>query len=150
MTNQASPVSQGQSEVTEVEVTTFEDAEVTPGYETPMSSNTTKLSAIESTHSIIEFLRRPVLMQDVELKPTDITTMKDTPFDGEIQKEVLKANFPFDLAKAGGKAEKLNRFEYFKTDIVVKITINANNMTSGRFWLTYAPIDAFISTELLI
>lgn len=150
MTNQASPVSQGQSEVTEVEVTTFEDAEVTPGYETPMSSNTTKLSAIESTHSIIEFLRRPVLMQDVELKPTDITTMKDTPFDGEVQKEVLKANFPFDLAKTGGKAEKLNRFEYFKTDIVVKITINANNMTSGRFWLTYAPIDAFISEEFKI
>lgn len=147
MTNQASPMTNGESEVTRVEVTTFEDAEVTPGYETPMSSNTTKLTAVESTHSIVEFLRRPVLMKEVEAKPGDITTMKDTPHDGEMQVPVLTADFPFDLAKMGGKSEKISRFEYFKTDIVVKITINANNMTSGRFWLTYAPIDSFIDSH---
>ncbi|UXD79994.1 putative structural polyprotein [Linepithema humile picorna-like virus 3] len=124
---------------------------MTPGYEMPMRNTQDQLTTVESNHSIIEFLRRPHLMNDLSLKDSNIKPLnqlvRSTNF---LQSPIFVYNLPWNLARLGGKDRKLQNFEYFKADVVVKVTINANNMTSGRFWLCYAPIDTLIDKSYQI
>jgi hypothetical protein len=141
VTNTSFPESAGET-VTSQEVTTFEDATLAPGYEYPMPAQVSDIGSIDATHTIVQFLKRPVLMYDQVI--TTVTPLTPLPTTSGTQKPVFSFNLPWDLVKLGGKSLKVQNFEYFKADVKIKITINANNMTAGRFYLTYAPYDQFI------
>ncbi|UQS94387.1 MAG: structural polyprotein [Corattcep virus 1] len=85
-------------------------------------------------------------MLDDYLHNDEITPLTEIRADRIQQNPIFRFSLPFDLIKLGGKDQKIARFEYLKADVVIKLMLNANNMTSGRFWLCYAPIDALVST----
>ncbi|QBL75905.1 putative structural polyprotein [Solenopsis invicta virus 13] len=144
-TNQANPGSSETHNIQDVEITTFEDAQMTPGFEIPMANTSDQLEKVESNHSIVEFLRRPHLMMDKSLKNAEMQPLNALVRSFNfLQKPIIAYDLPWSLAAMGGKDRKLQNFEYFRADVVIKVTINANNMTSGRFWLCYAPVDSLV------
>nr|QKW94211.1 structural polyprotein [PNG bee virus 8] len=116
-----------------------------------MKVNDNLISDIEDTHSIVQFLARPVLIYDQDFKNSQLAPLNNFVITAnDAQKPVFNLSLPWDVLKYGGKDCKVQKFEYFRADVKIKITINANNMTSGRFWLTYAPIDALIDSPYKI
>lgn len=141
VSNTTFPVSSTESVETQ-QITTFEDATSAIGFEYPNKANVSDLQHIDTNHTILQFLQRPVLMFDSVITTT--TPLIQIPTKAASQVPVFSFSLPGDLLKLGFKAEKVSKFEYFKADIRIKVTINANNMTAGRFFLTYAPYDNLI------
>jgi len=116
-----------------------------------MAQNTAATGNMDDTHSIIQFLERPVRLAQFELTTAtgdDSVALK--PFITDVknpQPYVNKWSLPSDIIKVGGKAEKLVNFKYFKADVNIKLVLNANPFVAGRLFLTYSPYEDKISKQ---
>lgn len=50
---------------------------------------------------------------------------------------ILSLELPKKLFETGGKLEKVNNFEWFKANFVIRLVINANPFVAGRLYLSY-------------
>lgn len=116
-----------------------------------MAQDTSSARKMDDTHSIIQFLQRPVLIDNIEIvagttgddnKPLKryVTDMTNT------QPFVKEWTLPSAVLKAGGKAQKLANFKYLRCDVKVKIVLNANPFIGGRLYLAYSPYDDKVAT----
>lgn len=132
------PETAEQENVETIQITTFEDAQPV-AVEAPHKFIDHNIFP-EDNQSIIQFLERPVLVHsDVfnSVKPVEtfVQVSENIP--------IVNLSFPSTLFDEGEKSRKLDNFAYFKANIKIKLTINANNMTNGSFYMTYVPLHNF-------
>lgn len=122
--------------------TAFNDAAAVLNDES--ASSTTQLERFDELRSIIAFLERPTVLWQSRIDSSspvlkELQSFADPP---AVSQTPLKTfTFPYDLMKVGGKAEKIMNFEWFKTDVKLRILINANPFIAGRLYITYSPMD---------
>lgn len=127
--------------------TAFNDAAAVMNDES--TGSVSQLERFSELQSILAFLERPTVIWQsridstaVPLVPVGASTAPAT-----LSQTPLKTfTFPSDLMKVGGKLDKIRNFEWFKTDVKLRILINANPFVAGRLYITYAPLDADIYT----
>nr|QJI52175.1 MAG: CRPV capsid superfamily protein [Dicistroviridae sp.] len=111
-----------------------------------MAQDTSSARDMDDTHSIIQFLQRPVLIDNIEIiagttadnnKPLTRYVLDQQNRQPIVQSWVL----PSTVLKSGGKNQKLANFKYLRCDIKVKIVLNANPFIAGRLYLAYSPYD---------
>uniref|UniRef100_A0AAT9JFP2 Structural polyprotein n=1 Tax=Periplaneta americana dicistrovirus TaxID=3032227 RepID=A0AAT9JFP2_9VIRU len=135
-TNTSYPVTSDAPGIETIQVTKFEDAEPAVAY-VPPNLNHENLFP-ETNQTLVDFLERPELIASTTI--TNPVVIEDFPTDN-YNPPIFSISFPTALIHAGNKLQKLANFTYFKADIKVKLTLSANNMTSGRLFLCYSPID---------
>nr|AXA52580.1 putative capsid [Linepithema humile virus 1] len=100
---------------------------------------------MDDTHSIVQFLERPVQIDHFSVSATDGDQVrplkKIISVRAQPQPYVRKYSFPSKVIQMGGKADKMENFKYFKANIRVKVVLNANPFVAGRFYLTYSPYE---------
>lgn len=109
-----------------------------------MAQNASNAGSMDNTHSIIQFLQRPVSLGTLELDAgsvQDVAVPLKQFMTNDPQKPAWKCLLPGALLKAGGKDLKVANFEYFRADIKIKVVLNTNPFVGGRFYLTYAPYE---------
>nr|ACD01404.1 structural polyprotein [Israeli acute paralysis virus] len=133
------------------EITTFHDVETPNRIDTPMAQDTSSARNMDDTHSIIQFLQRPVLIDNIEII-AGTTADANKPLSRYVldqqnsQKYVRSWTLPSTVLKAGGKAQKLANFKYLRCDVQVKLVLNANPFVAGRMYLAYSPYDDKVDT----
>lgn len=134
-----------ENSIEEKEVTTFHDVETPNRFTTPMAQDNSGAGKMDDTHSIIQFLQRPVRIDQFELDTSSgdaVTALAPVVFTtANNQKPVKSYVLPSAVMTAGNKIQKLNNFKYFKANIRVKFVLNANPFTAGRFYITYSPYE---------
>lgn len=111
-----------------------------------MAQDTSSARHMDDTHSIIQFLQRPVLIDNIEIVAGS-TADDNKPLTRYVldrankQPYVRTWTLPSTVLKAGKKAEKLANFKYLRCDIKVKLVLNANPFIAGRLYLAYSPYD---------
>lgn len=116
------------------------------------ANNTTDLSNLDDIATIIRFLQRPAVVDKFQLNGSNFVALK--PFASMTglapQTPIRTYNLPKDIMKVGYKNDKLNNFEWFKADCVLRFMINANPFVAGRIWITFAPVDDQLIQECQI
>lgn len=141
-TNLSVMSSQAQPDVNErIQETAFNDAAIVTNDES--TAPDTGIKRFHELSSIIAFLERPTLLWQSRIDSTSPSLQPVTSMSGRIitQTPLKTFTFPSDLMKLGNKFEKIANFEWFKTDIRLRILINANPFIAGRLWITYSPIS---------
>ena len=133
-TNTSYPVTSDAPGIETIQVTKFEDAEPAVAY-VPPNLNHENLFP-ETNQTLVDFLERPELIASTTI--TNPVVIEDFSSDN-YNPPIFSISFPSALIHAGNKLQKLANFTYFKADIKVKLTLSANNMTSGRLFLCYSP-----------
>lgn len=133
-----------------IQETAFNDAAIVSNEE-----STTPFSGIERFQeltSIINFLKRPTLLWQSKILASNQPLNPLIAFTGnQVEQIPLKTfEFPRDLMVVGNKMDKIRNFEWFKTDVRLRILINANPFIAGRLWITYSPIDSSNNTDTLV
>lgn len=111
-----------------------------------MAQDTSSARHMDDTHSIIQFLQRPVLIDNIEIIAGS-TADDNKPLARYVldrankQPYVRSWTLPSTVLKAGKKAEKLANFKYLRCDVKVKLVLNANPFIAGRLYLAYSPYD---------
>lgn len=117
-----------------------------------MAQDTSSARSMDDTHSIIQFLQRPVLIDNIEIV-AGTTADNNTALSRYVldrtnpQKYIKQWTLPSTVLKAGGKAQKLANFKYLRCDVQVKIVLNANPFIAGRLYLAYSPYDDKVAPE---
>jgi hypothetical protein len=110
----------------------------------PMLQNTSSAGHMDDSVSIIQFLQRPVRLEQFQLSgDSNIEPLNKATITKQ-QKPIKSYNVPYDILNVGGKLAKANNHQYFKADVHIKIVLNANPFISGRFWLTYSPYEDLV------
>nr|AAL05920.1 capsid protein [Acute bee paralysis virus]AAL05921.1 capsid protein [Acute bee paralysis virus] len=128
------------------QITTFHDVETPNRIDTPMAQDTSSARSMDDTHSIIQFLQRPVLIDHIEVIAGS-TADDNKPLNRYVlnrqnpQPFVRSWTLPSVVLSAGGKGQKLANFKYLRCDVKVKIVLNANPFIAGRLYLAYSPYD---------
>lgn len=116
-----------------------------------MAQNTAATGNMDDTHSIIQFLERPVRLAQFELTTaTGDDSIALKPFVTDVknpQVPIKSWQLPSDIMKIGGKDQKLQNFKYFRADVNIKLVLNANPFVAGRLFLTYSPYEDKISKQ---
>lgn len=128
------------------QITTFHDVETPNRIDTPMAQDTSSARNMDDTHSIIQFLQRPVLIDNIEIlagsTADDNKPLKRYVTDMRNRQPYIKTwTLPSTVLKAGGKGQKLANFKYLRCDVKVKVVLNANPFIAGRLYLAYSPYD---------
>lgn len=116
-----------------------------------MAQDTSSARNMDDTHSIIQFLQRPVLIDNIEIiagsTADDNKPLKRYVLDQANKQPFVKSwTLPSTVLKAGKKAEKLANFKYLRCDVKVKLVLNANPFIAGRLYLAYSPYDDKVTT----
>lgn len=116
-----------------------------------MAQDTSSARDMDDTHSIIQFLQRPVLIDNIEIiagsTADDNKPLKRYVLDETNRQPFVKSwTLPSTVLKAGKKAEKLANFKYLRCDVKVKLVLNANPFIAGRLYLAYSPYDDKVTT----
>lgn len=133
------------------QITTFHDVEAPNRIDTPMVQDTSSAREMDDTHSIIQFLQRPVLIDNIEIV-AGTTNDSNKPLNRYVlartsaQPMIKSWTLPSTVLKAGGKAQKLANFKYLRCDVKVKIVLNTNPFIAGRLYLAYSPYDDKVAT----
>lgn len=110
--------------------------------------NDTNLSHLDETTTIIRFLQRPTEIWSASISASDMKLM--TPFasnTGWSPRTTLKSfQLPKDFMK-GRKLDKLNNYEWFKADMVVRFMVNVNPFVAGRLWACFVPMEEDVYDE---
>lgn len=93
---------------------------------------------MDDVHTIVEFLKRPVLLDQIVIKTNPIPLSNGI---GTKQTPVWNKTFPSSLVQIESKLRKLENFAYLKANIKIKLTINANPFVSGKLLLVYSPYE---------
>jgi hypothetical protein len=138
--------SSAENSVEREQITTFHDVETPNRIDTPLAQDTSAARQMDDTHSIIQFLQRPVLIDNIEIiagtTEDSNRPLKQYVLDRTTQQPYIKTwTLPSTVLKSGGKAQKLANFKYLRCDIKVKIVLNANPFVAGRLYLAYSPYD---------
>lgn len=118
------------------QITTFHDVETPNRIDTPMAQDTSSARSMDDTHSIIQFLQRPVLIDHIEIIAGS-TADDNKPLNRYVlnrqnpQPFVRSWTLPSVVLSAGGKGQKLANFKYLRCDVKVKIVLNANPFIAG-------------------
>lgn len=105
---------------------------------------TSQLDRFNELQSIIAFLERPTVIWQSRITSSSPVLTPLLLFDnprGVTQTPLKTFYFPRDLMLVGGKGEKIRNFEWFKTDVKLRVLINANPFIAGRLYITYSPVD---------
>jgi len=124
-----------------VEETAFNDAAVVQNNESTTPAS--QFDSINELSSIIAFLKRPTLMWQSKILASSPALVPVSSQEGTtpVQTPLKTFYFPHDLMVLGNKFDKIKNFEWFKTDIRLRVLINANPFIAGRLFITYAPND---------
>lgn len=125
--------------------TAFNDAAAVTNDES--TSSTTQLERFNELQSIIAFLERPTVIWQsrIDSTATPLIPVGTAENPRTLQQKPLKTfTFPSDLMKVGQKFDKIRNFEWFKSDVKLRILINANPFVAGRLFVTYSPMDTNI------
>lgn len=110
--------------------------------------NDSNLSHLDETTTIIKFLQRPTEVWSANISNADMKLM--TPFasgTGWASRPTLKTfDLPKDFMK-GRKLDKLNNYEWFKADMVVRFMVNVNPFVAGRLWACFVPMEEEVIDE---
>lgn len=111
-----------------------------------MAQDTSSARHMDDTHSIIQFLQRPVLIDNIEIiagsTADDNKPLERYVLDQQNKQPFVKSwTLPSTVLKSGGKAQKLANFKYLRCDVKVKLVLNANPFIAGRLYLAYSPYD---------
>nr|QGN03907.1 CRPV capsid superfamily [Kashmir bee virus] len=117
-----------------------------------MAQDTSSARNMDDTHSIIQFLQRPVLIDNIEIvagsTADDNKPLKRYVLDTTNKQPIVKSwTLPSTVLKAGGKAQKLANFKYLRCDVKVKLVLNANPFIAGRLYLAYSPYDDKVASS---
>nr|APG76668.1 hypothetical protein 2 [Wuhan insect virus 11]APG78470.1 hypothetical protein 2 [Wuhan insect virus 11] len=137
-----------ENSIEHVEITAFHDVEAPQVSTIPMAQDDSDASNMDDTHTIIQFLQRPVKLEHFQVHPSEDKPLHAVVFNytttGQ-QKPVREYQLPSSLMKQGNKLEKMDNHQYFKADIHIKVVLNANPFISGRYYLTYSPYEDLVS-----
>lgn len=122
-----------------IEVTTFHDVETPEVALTAMAQNTSRIDTMDDTVSIVQFLRRPVKLDHIQISP-GISILQKTATT-TAQQPIISHDFPYAILDKGGKMPKVQNHQYFKASVRVKLVLNTNPFVLGRFYLTYSPYE---------
>ncbi|UXD80065.1 putative capsid protein [Linepithema humile virus 1] len=104
---------------------------------------------MDDTHSIVQFLERPVQIDHFTLDTKSGDSAKPlrkiVADVSQPQPFTKKYSLPSLIIQKGGKADKMENFKYFKANMKIKVVLNANPFVAGRFYLTYSPYEEQIS-----
>lgn len=110
--------------------------------------NDSNLSHLDETTTIVKFLQRPTEVWSASIADADMKLM--TPFasnTGWAARSTLKTfDLPKDFMK-GRKRDKLNNYEWFKADMVVRFMVNVNPFVAGRMWACFVPMENNVHDE---
>lgn len=122
-----------------IQETAFNDAAIV--YNDESSTPDSEFNRVQEMTSIINFLKRPALLWQSRITADSASLNPINTMTGNTITQVpLKTfYFPTDLMKVGNKMDKIRNFEWFKTDVKLRILINANPFIAGRLWITYSP-----------
>lgn len=127
------------------QILTFSSEGMTPStsiYTDPLDLDMSYLTSVDDgrNHSIIDFLQRPINIQNIEWTTNDNagkTLMAvDLPLDPIINNSMYKA--------------KCERFYGFRADVELKLQVNAQPFQAGRLLLVYIPGYKYISAIIII
>lgn len=110
--------------------------------------NDSNLSHLDETTTIIKFLQRPTEVWSASISTSDMKLM--TPFASNTGWAVRPTLKTFDLPKdfmKGRKLDKLNNYEWFKADMVVRFMVNVNPFVAGRMWACFVPMENDVYDE---
>lgn len=114
--------------------------------------NKTSISDLDEIASIIRFLERPAEIAQFTIDSSNFTRLN--PFASAtgyaLQPSVAQYNLPRDIMRKGFKNNKLNNFEWFKADMVLRFMINVNPFVAGRLWVCFSPKDDELETVCTI
>jgi hypothetical protein len=108
----------------------------------------TNLSHLDETTTIIKFLQRPTEIWNAVIRPSEMNVMN--PFasnTGWAPRSTLRTfDLPKDFMK-GRKLDKLNNYEWFKADMVIRFMVNVNPFVAGRLWACFSPMENNVFDE---
>lgn len=125
-----------------VQETAFNDASIVQNMEAEAPA--TGLTRFDELSSILAFLERPSLLWQSRLDSSIVPLVSVNTVTGPniTQTPIKTFTFPSDLFNVGNKLDKICNFEWFKSDIRLRVQINANPFIAGRLWITYSPLDS--------
>jgi len=120
---------------TVAQTTVFRDSKASEALvaEVPVSQT----EDLDFTHSIIQVLARPTLIDDFNV----VTTGATMPIFDNARGPIRSYRLPHDILQKGAKILKVANFEFIKCNMVVKIMTNANPFVAGRYWICYSPYE---------
>jgi len=130
-----------QENVSHNEVTTFSDANFVSNQ--LASTPYTDIERLDDVHSIVQFLKRPTQLWSGTLTTANMKPMWTiASVSGFTNQPVVKTfSLPYDILSFGKKLDKINNFEWLKTDMYLRFIVNANPFVAGRLWICIAPQD---------
>jgi hypothetical protein len=108
----------------------------------------TNLSHLDETTTIIKFLQRPTEIWNAVIRPSEMNVMN--PFASNTGWAPRSTVRTFDLPKdfmKGRKLDKLNNYEWFKADMVIRFMVNVNPFVAGRLWACFSPMENNVFDE---
>jgi len=117
-------------------LTTFIDAEdkLADSKEVPIECSNKWLHMDDTTSSDIKtFMSRPTFMANFNWNASDAVGALVGYYD--LPAEILTLSTP--------KVEKINRFQFFSADMVIRIVASPMQFQAGRLWIAYEPAAAF-------
>lgn len=117
-----------------------------------MAQDTSSARNMDDTHSIIQFLQRPALIENIEIvagttNDRDKQLRRFVLTQANAQPFIQQWDLPSAVLKTANKGQKIANFKYLRCDIKVKIVLNANPFIAGRLFLTYSPYDDKVSVS---
>nr|UWX36827.1 structural polyprotein [Hangzhou dicistrovirus 3]WAM46883.1 structural polyprotein [Hangzhou dicistrovirus 3] len=109
----------------------------------------TNISDLDDIATVVKFLQRPVEIDQFTLTSTNFKRI--TSFGSNTgyapQPTVASYALPRDIMRFGYKIDKLNNFEWFKADMVLRFMVNVNPFVAGRLWVAFAPMESEVFDE---
>lgn len=103
--------------------------------------NKTMISDLDEIATVVRFLERPAEIGKFVMDSSNF--IRINPFASSTgyatQPVVAQFNLPRDIMRKGFKNSKLNNFEWFKADMVLRFMININPFIAGRLWICFSP-----------
>jgi hypothetical protein len=102
----------------------------------------TQLDNFEELESIKKFLARPSLVYTGAItssSPVIKTVSSVVPGIHLNQPPLTVLRLPYDVLNSGGKLEKVNFFEWFKADVVVRVLVNTTPFVACRLFVCLSP-----------
>lgn len=97
---------------------------------------------MDSTASIVQFLQRPVKLDNFQLQPGNDSVKALKQFIVKSPQEPIRSwKLPQAVLDKGQKMQKVSNQYFFKADVRLKVVLNTNPFVAGRFYLTYSPYE---------
>jgi len=108
----------------------------------------TNLAHLDETTTIIKFLQRPTEIWSLDITDQAMQMMKPFPSPtGWAPRQPISTFYlPRDFMK-GRKLDKLNNYEWFKADMVIRFMVNVNPFVAGRLWACFVPMEQDVYDE---